>query len=62
VTTNNSSPNAGVVLTDAPRPVSLNCPQCGAGKDKRKTSMPMGATKPIAYCGCGYVFEEASRG
>lgn len=59
-TPNSSSP--GVVLTDAPKPVSLNCPQCGAGKDKRKSSMPMGATKPVQFCPCGHVFEEASRG
>ena len=52
----------GIVLTDPQKPVSANCPNCGAGKDKRKAQAVMGAVKPVEHCTCGHVFQEASNG
>lgn len=50
-----------IVLTD-PKPLprdkrAQNCPQCGAGKDKRVASGGFGTPHPVCS-GCGYEWHE----
>ncbi len=47
--------------TSERRPATGNCPQCGAGPDKRQDCSSIAATTKEIYCGvCAYNFSEES--